>query len=173
MSIVLQTCDTAAKQAKVRSNKTMKRVLASALLLAACTPLVNACSGDHQKREVAVGLFKNGEFYEFACGPAGCNFDEFLNRLRFRTETLSSTKRVFACFAEAVSSAKNAYTGVFLVDGGKISPQFVFFGASIQTISKRRNGYKVLLGSELIEAGVWEEHFYVWNGKAYVYKKRP
>ena len=84
---------------------------------------------------------------------------------------MSSTKRVFACFAEAVSSAKNTYTGVFLFADGKISPQFVFFGASIQTISKWRNEYKVLLGSELIEAGVWEKHFYVWNGKIYVYRK--
>lgn len=148
-----------------------QRALASALLLAIYTPLVNACGGTLQEREIAVALFNDKEFYDFTCGTAGCSLDEFLNHLQFRTETVSSTKRVFACFAEAVSSAKNTYTGVFLVADGKISPRFVFFGASIQTISKWRNGYKVLLGSELIEAGVWEKHFYVWNGKSYVYRK--
>lgn len=151
----------------------MKRILASAFLLATCTPLVNACSGDQQKREVAVALFTDKEFYEFACGATGCSLDVFLNRVRFRMERVSSARRAFACFAEAISSAKNIYTGVFLIEDEKISPQFVFFGASVQTISKKRNGYKVLLGTELIEAGVWEKHFYVWNGKAYVYKKRP
>ena len=137
---------------------------------AASTSTVSACGGDKAQKEMGAHLFKNQEYRQFVCGEEACTQPEFQTNLEFREEVLCEKSSTTGCFVEPHRKASNYYSGFFLITGGKVSPQFVFFGIGLGTTkqSKVKIGCKSVSGRERIDRSTWMDHVFEWDGSSYV-----
>jgi len=104
---------------------------------------------------------------QFVCGSNGCDKATFREGLEFRSEQLGGKDDASACFVEPQRKATNFFTGFFVVKGDTAAMQFVFFGSGIATTKKIRRGYRLVVGSEIVDHET-VRHVFEWNGKAYV-----
>lgn len=150
----------------------MSFLLFLSILLCAPAPAPpeSSCSSDDARAKMTDALYRDDDFRGYVCEGQKCSPEAFRAGVEYHQEVLRAKPEVLGCFVEPVHQATSSVTGVFVLKGAEPSLQFVFVGIGVAPTPDQRvvNGYKVLVGSERTDPGIWTDSYYVWNGKAYV-----